>query len=214
MKTVVLAVLTAVAVTGGACSSTRATDTPVEITKAPAPASAPATTALGSPSPAFTLTDQQGRNVSLGDYAGKVVVLEWINPECPTVQRHAKARTMATLAQKYGDQGVVWLGVNSTSHMGPADNRKWAEAAGLTYPILDDHTGQVAKLYDAKTTPHMYVIDAAGKLAYQGGIDDDFDGSQKGGTNYVDRALSEILAGTRVSMSQTRPYGCSIKYAN
>jgi peroxiredoxin len=211
MKAVVFGMMVAIATFGWACSSTRATDAPVEVAKAPAPAAA---AALGSPSPNFTLTDHEGKSASLGDYAGKIVVLEWVNPDCPTVQRHAKARTMATLAEKYRDQGVVWLGVNSTSSMGAADNRRWVEASGLAYPVLDDHTGQVAKLYSAKTTPHMFVIDATGKLVYQGGIDDDVDGSKKGGVNYVDRALSEVLAGTAVSMSQTKPYGCSVKYAN
>ena len=189
----------------------------VSLASAPGPAAAPAATAaagpaaLGASAPAFALEDQTGKKVSLSDYAGKVVVLEWINPDCPFVQRHAKAGTMRALSDKYKGQ-VVWLGVNSTSYMGRDNNAKWVADHGLAYPVLDDHAGEVGRLYGAKTTPHMYVIDTSGKLVYEGAIDDDPGGSGAS-KNYVDAALTEVLAGKPVSVGQTKSYGCSVKYA-
>ena len=169
--------------------------------------------ATGSAAPAFTLEDQTGRKVSLSDYAGQVVVLEWINPDCPFVVRHAKAKTMKTLAEKYKDKGVVWVGVNSTHYMTKDHNSKWITSNELPYVILQDPTGEVGRLYGAKTTPHMYIIDKAGNLVYQGGIDDD-PNNQKGASalNYVDQALAEITSGKAVSVPQSKPYGCSVKY--
>jgi peroxiredoxin len=170
---------------------------------------------LGSPAPAFALEDQNGKKVSLSDYAGKIVVLEWVNPDCPFVQRHYKAKTMITLAEKYKAKDVVWLAINTTQYMNKDTNKQWISQHQLSYPILDDHLGQVGKLYGAKTTPHMFIIDKSGKLVYAGGIDDDPRGSKQGSAvNYVDRALEELLAGKPVSVSQTKPYGCSVKYAN
>ncbi|RMG56448.1 MAG: thioredoxin family protein [Acidobacteria bacterium] len=169
---------------------------------------------VGAPAPTFTLEDQNGRPVSLSDFTGKIVVLEWVNPDCPFVQRHYRAGTMKRLAEKYQSKGVVWLAINSTYYMGKEDNRRWIEKYKLPYPILDDHTGRVGRLYGAKTTPHMFIIDTSGKLVYQGGIDDDPRGAKNGGAlNYVERALDELLAGKPVSISQSKPYGCSVKYA-
>lgn len=169
---------------------------------------------VGAPAPTFTLEDQNGRPVSLSDFTGKIVVLEWVNPDCPFVQRHYRAGTMKRLAEKYQSKGVVWLAINSTHYMGKEDNRRWIEKYKLPYPILDDHTGRVGRLYGAKTTPHMFIIDTSGKLVYQGGIDDDPRGAKNGGAlNYVERALDELLAGKPVSIPQSKPYGCSVKYA-
>src|SRR5439155_12784012 len=98
---------------------------------------------IGSPAPVFTLEDQTGKKVSLSDFSGKVMVLEWINPDCPFVQRHYRAKTMAKLAEKYKDKGVVWLAVNTTYYMNKESNTKWISENHLSYPILDDHIGQV-----------------------------------------------------------------------
>ena len=164
--------------------------------------------------PAFTLTDQDGKKVSLADFAGKVVVLEWINWECPFVKRHHQAGTMKDLAATYAPKGVVWLGVNSTKHHDAKVNRKGIATYKLPYPVLDDHAGTVGRLYAAKTTPHMFVIDKTGAIAYQGGIDDDPRGKMKGkATNHVAAALDDLLAGKAVSTPQSKPYGCSVKYA-
>lgn len=169
---------------------------------------------VGAPAPTFTLEDQNGRPVSLSDFAGKIVVLEWVNPDCPFVQRHYRAGTMKRLAEKYQSKGVVWLAINSTHYMDKEDNRRWIEKYKLPYPILDDHAGRVGRLYGAKTTPHMFIIDTSGKLVYRGGIDDDPRGTKNGGAlNYVERALDELLTGKPVSISQSKPYGCSVKYA-
>lgn len=179
------------------------------------PAATPtgAAAAVGAPAPGFSLADQTGKKISLSDFAGKIVVLEWINPDCPFVQRHARAKTMFTLASKYKDQGVVWIGINSTKYMNTENNAKWIADLSLPYIVLDDHSGQVGHSYGAKTTPHMFIIDKNGTLAYQGAIDDDPRGDGGNGVNYVDRALGELLAGKPVSNPQTKPYGCSVKYA-
>jgi peroxiredoxin len=171
------------------------------------------TAALGQPAPAFTLQDQSGNEVSLSDHAGKVVVLEWVNPECPFVVRHYKSKTMKTLAEKYQDQQVVWLAINTTSDAGPASNAKWVQSHELGYPILDDSSGAVGRAYGAKTTPHMYIIDQRGTLVYMGGIDNDPRGGNATPLNYVDKALGELLSGQPISVPESKPYGCSVKFA-
>jgi len=169
--------------------------------------------AIGAQAPNFTLEDQTGKKVSLSDFAGKIVVLEWINPDCPFVQRHANAKTMYTLAEKYGAKNVVWLGINSTNYANRDTNAKWIATNHLPYSVLDDHDGEVGHAYGAKTTPHMFVIDPSGKLVYEGGIDDDPGASKGAGAlNFVDRALDELTSGKAVSTPQSRPYGCSVKY--
>jgi len=163
--------------------------------------------------PAFTLEDVNGAKVSLSDSAGKIVVLEWANPGCPIWLRVHKAGTFKALAEKYKDKGVVWLAINSTHTSDREKNRKFAEAEKLPYPYLDDHAGSVGRAYGAKTTPHMFVIDKDGRLAYQGAIDDNPSGRKENPLNYVDQALTELLAGKAVSVPKTEPYGCSVKYA-
>ena len=168
-----------------------------------------ASVSAASPAPAFSLEDQDGKAVNLADLKGKIVVLEWTNPDCPFVQRHYQAdtMTMTKLASKYKDSGVVWLAINSTNYMGRDKYKAWIKEHNLPYTILDDHTGAVGKTYGAKTTPHMFVIDKVGSIAYQGAIDD-----QASKVNYVAQALEELLAGKAVSIPQTKPYGCSVKY--
>lgn len=191
--------------------TTQATGGPV----APATVEASAATAaVGAAAPAFTLNDQNGKPVSLADFAGKTVVLEWINPDCPFVQRHYKAKTFSTLADKYRGKDVVWLAINTTKYATAADNAKWIASNGLSYAILDDHTGAVGRLYGAKTTPHMFVIDPKGVVQYAGAIDDDPQGGKPQPANYVDAALADVLAGKPVATPQTKPYGCSVKYAD
>jgi peroxiredoxin len=169
---------------------------------------------LGAPAPNFTAKDQEGREVSLAALRGKVVVLEWTNPDCPFVQRHYQAKTMASLADRFRDRDVVWLAVNSTHHMDPAKDRAWRSEQGFTYAILDDRAGTIGSAYGAKTTPNMFVIDRSGTLVYQGAIDDDAAGAKgTAARNYVAEALDDVLAGTPVRVAETKPYGCSVKYA-
>ncbi len=160
----------------------------------------------------FTLKDQNGHEVALSSYAGQILVLEWVNMDCPFVQRHYREGTMKTLAQKYAAKGVVWLAINSTHYATQADNKKWVQQHALPYPILDDSSGQVGRAFDARTTPDMFILQH-GKIVYQGAIDNDPSG-RKGpqAVNYVARALDEILAGKPVSIPKTRSYGCSVKY--
>ncbi len=164
--------------------------------------------------PEFTLNSFDGRTISLSDYRGKIVVLEWFNYECPFVLRHYGSRpTMIGLANKYKDKNVVWLAINSTSHTTPEANIEFAKKRKLPYPILDDRPGTVGRTYGAKTTPHMYVIDAKGSIAYQGAIDND-ERARKGPNviNYVDRALAELTGGKEVTTTDTMSYGCTVKY--
>jgi peroxiredoxin len=163
--------------------------------------------------PAFTLENVDGTKVSLSDFADKIVVLEWANPGCPIWLRVHKAGTFKALAEKYKDKGVVWLAINSTNSADKEKNKKFAETEKVPYPILDDHAGTVGKAYGAKTSPHMFVIDKHGLLAYEGAIDDDPAGEKEKPLNYVDQALTELLAGKAVSVPKTEPYGCSVKYA-
>lgn len=162
--------------------------------------------------PAFTLMNQDGKPVSLADYAGKIVVLEWTNYECPFVKHHAAVGTMKTLAAKWGGRGVVWLAINSTGHATREGDVAWIAANALPYPILEDFDGRVGHAYDALTTPHMFVIGRDGRLAYHGAIDDDRRLAGKPTLNYVEQALAELTAGRPVSVPATEPYGCSVKY--
>lgn len=178
-----------------------------------APAAYAGGAAVGDTAPDFTLPDLKGAQVTLSKIEG-VRVLEWVNPDCPFVQRHYTAGTMKKLAADYGAKGVTWLTINSTNYMTAEANQKFAEAHALTQTILLDPSGAVGHLYGAATTPHMFVIDAGGKIVYAGAIDSDPRGT--GGaavTNYVAAALDELLAGKPVTTSETTPYGCSVKYA-
>ncbi len=169
--------------------------------------------APGDKAPAFTLTDHEGREVSLADYAGKVVVLEWTNPDCPFVQRHDKQGTMKSLAAAYAEKGVVWLTVNSTHYMDREANAAYAKRLDLKVPVLVDADGTVGKLYGAVTTPHMYIVDQKGIVVYNGAIDDDPRGAKgEAVVNHVEVALDSLLAGTSVEVAQTKPYGCTVKY--
>ena len=170
----------------------------------------------GKPARPFKLTTFEGKTASLSDYRGKIVVLEWLNFECPFVKHHYdKPKTMIKLANKYKNKNVIWLAINSTSHTTPKANKEFAEKQKLPYPILDDRSGRVGRAYGAKTTPHMYIINPRGRIVYEGAIDNAPLGKVSGGQeliNYVDKTLAELTTGRRVSTGNTKPYGCSVKY--
>jgi len=164
--------------------------------------------------PAFTLKSFDGKEISLADCKGKIVVLEWINVQCPFVRYHyEQAGTMKRLADKYKDKGVVWLAIDSTSGVTDEQVKEFIAKHNITYPVLDDRAGKVGRAYGAKTTPHMFIIDKQGQIVYNGAIDNAPMGKSEGpAVNYVDKALSELLAGKSVSISNSKPYGCSVKY--
>jgi len=166
--------------------------------------------------PEFTLQSFDGKQVGLSQYRGKIVVLEWLNFECPFSRYHYQTKnTMLDLAKKYKNKNVVWLAVNSTSHTTPEANQAFAKKYKLPFPILNDKPGLVGKKYAAKTTPHMFIIDTNGRIAYDGAIDNAPSGKIKEGKeviNYVDKALAELTSGKLVSTPSTKPYGCTVKY--
>ena len=171
-----------------------------------APATGTAKAELGKPAPDFALKDVYAKTFKLSDFKGKPVVLEWINLKCPVSKAKHADKTMQNVLKKHAQEGVVWLAIASSHFCDQEVNRVYAAEMGLAYPILHDPDGKVGTAYDAKTTPHMYVIDKAGKLVYDGAIDD------KGSTNYVDDAVKAVLAGQPVKKNKTKAYGCSVKY--
>lgn len=178
---------------------------------------------VGQPAPAFSVTDTSGKTVSLADFKGKHVVLEWVNPGCPFVMKHYSSANMQGTQKDATAKGVVWLAVSSTApeasdYKKPAELAKWMQGqkAAATATLMDDD-GKVGKAYGARTTPHMYIVDPAGTLVYAGGIDNKPSTSVAdipSSTNHVKAALAETLAGKPVSQPSTRPYGCSVKYAS
>ncbi len=177
---------------------------------------------IGKEAPAFTGIDTKGNQVSLADLRGKTVVLEWTNHDCPYVRKHYSAGNMQELQNQAAEDGVVWLSVISSApgeqgHVSPAkaDELTTSRNAAPAHVILDEK-GTIGRTYEARTTPHMYVIDAEGKLAFMGGIDDKPTADKadiEGATNYVSAALNAVKNGEPVAKSVARPYGCSIKYA-
>ncbi len=178
-------------------------------------------TAVGSPAPAFTLTDSKGKQHNLADFKGKHVVLEWVNFGCPFVKKHYESGNMQATQKKAVDQGVVWLSVCSSAkwkqgHMSAADwNEEIADRKMASTAVLIDESGEVGKTYGAKTTPHMYIVNPDGVLVYKGAIDDKPSTNKDdipGARNHVLAALDESMAGKPVSTASTPPYGCSVKY--
>ncbi|HWP81851.1 MAG TPA: thioredoxin family protein [Bacteroidota bacterium] len=173
---------------------------------------------IGKAVPEFSLTDINGKTVKLSDYKGKVVVLEWTNPNCPFVQRVYRSGIMTSVQKKYADK-VIWLTVNSTNpkhqDFETAEDLKktYTEWKATFVSMLLDPEGKIGKMFDAKTTPHMYIIDKTGTLVYAGAIDDDPRGSKSEKTNYVDAALQNLLDGKPIPVSTTKPYGCTVKYS-
>jgi len=178
------------------------------------------TVAPGETAPDFKLKDTEGKEHSLADLTkqGKIVVLQWFNPDCPFVVMHYEkgASTFIELANKYKDKNVVVLGINSGAKgkqgAGVERNQKAIKDWKINYPILMDESGTVGKSYNAKNTPLTVIIGKDGKIAYYGAIDDGHDGKGPGKNNYAAKALDEILAGKPVTTAQTKPYGCSVKY--
>jgi peroxiredoxin len=165
------------------------------------------TAELGKPAPEFELKDAFGKAFTLSEFKDKIVVLEWMNPGCPVSRgKQADKITQKTYA-KYATKGVVWLGIDSTAGQKAEGDRVYAAEAGLNYPVLLDTDGKVGHAYGASKTPHLFVIDKNGRLAYTGAIDD------KGEKNFVGAAIEDLAAGREVAKSRTEPYGCSVKYA-
>jgi peroxiredoxin len=178
---------------------------------------------VGESAPSFTATDSNGKPESLADFKGKWVVLEWTNNECPFVKKHYGSGNMQKLQKLFTGKGVTWLSVVSSApgQQGFVDGAKanalTRERGAAPSAVLLDPQGTLGRLYGAKTTPHMYVIDPQGKLVYNGAIDDkpSTDPSDvSGAKNYVSAALEQAMAGKAVAVASSAPYGCAVKYAN
>lgn len=181
-------------------------------------AAAPAlAVAVGETAPAFSLKGVDGKTYSLADYKGKVVVLEWVNPNCPFSDRHAREKTMSELVKQHGE--VVWLGINSTARehrdfLPAAEHLAYNKKNGINYAVLYDETGKAGHAYDAKTTPHLFIVGKDGKVAYNGAIDDDPPGRKAKAerVSFVGLGLNAEKSGKNPSPASTKPYGCSVKY--
>jgi peroxiredoxin len=175
----------------------------------------------GASAPDVAVSDATGKPVKVSDYRGKYVVLEWTNPECPFVRKHYSSHNMQDLQKEWGAKDVVWLSVNSTREghdefKTGAEMSAWMKAqGGSPQAVLIDGKSAAGRAYAAKTTPHMFVIDPAGKIVYEGAIDDRRSANPadaKSANNYVRAALAEAKAGKPVTVASTTPYGCSVKY--
>ncbi|MBR9813845.1 thioredoxin family protein [bacterium] len=183
-------------------------------------ASAKAT--IGQAAPGFTLTSAEGKEVSLADYSGKTVILEWTNHDCPFVKKHYGSGNMQDLQAAYTGDDTVWLSIISSApgkqgHVSPEKARELTTSRGAKPThVLFDPTGEVGRSYGAKTTPHMYVIDDAGTLlAYNGAIDSIPSANPADigkAKNYVKTAMTALAAGEKPNPATTKPYGCSVKY--
>ncbi|WP_332692745.1 redoxin domain-containing protein [Bosea sp. (in: a-proteobacteria)] len=176
----------------------------------------------GTPAPAFSVVDVDGKTQKLSDYAGKTVILEWTNHDCPYVRKHYNSATMQTLQKDMAKEGIVWLSVISSpaGEQGHVDAAKAKELSksrdAAPASILLDPKSTLARAYGAQTTPHMYIIDPKGTLAYAGAIDDrpsSSASSLSGAKSYVRQAVAELKAGKSVSQPATKAYGCVVKYA-
>ena len=176
---------------------------------------------IGQPAPAFTLTDTTGHARSLADWHGNIVVLEWFNNDCPFVGKHYGSGNMQQMQADYTAKGVVWLSVVSSAagkqgHISPEEgNEIMKQRQSHQTAMLLDSDGVVGRSYGAKTTPHLFIISPDGALIYAGGVDNIASTDQAdvpNATNFVRHALDEVLAGQPVSVSESKPYGCSVKY--
>lgn len=187
------------------------------------PSAALAAAAVGSPAPEFSGKTSEGKTVSLSDYKGKIVVLEWTNPGCPFVRKHYDGKNIQTLQKDYTAKDVIWLTLNSSAkgkqgHVeGDALKAEPAKESIASTAYIADESGQIGQLYGAKVTPHLFIIGKDGNIAYNGGID------SIGSTDaadiakaepYVKEALDELLAGKPVTNATTKPYGCGVKYSD
>ena len=177
---------------------------------------------VGKPAPDFTAKDINGKTIKLSDYKGKIVVLEAYNLDCPYCHNHFKTGAMQELQGKLTGKGVIWLlvnsaGANNPSYRSPeAAKKEWADQKIKATAWVDDHTGDVGHKYGMRTTPHMFVIDKNSVLVYQGAIDDRPSpaGDPRKARNYVRETVQKLEAGQKVEVSQTRPYGCGVKYGS
>lgn len=178
---------------------------------------------VGQPAPDFSVVDSNGKMHKLSDYKGKFVVLEWHNQGCPYVKKHYGSGNMQKLQKEWTGKGIVWLTIISSAPgkqgfvSAQEENMYLKQAGASPTAALLDPNGDVGRLYAAKTTPHMIVIDPKGTMVYNGAIDDKPTADPadlNGATNYVTAALNEATAGKPVSVSATKPYGCTVKYAD
>ena len=177
----------------------------------------------GSPAPDFKGTDSNGKTETLAQYRGKFVVLEWTNQGCPYTKKHYESGNMEALQKKWTAKGVVWLSVISSApgqqgyQTASEENSYLVRMKASPTAVILDPSGAIGRMYAAKTTPHMFVIDPQGKLVYEGAIDDQptpDPASIKNAHNYVSDALEEAMAGKPVAIPVTHAYGCSVKYGN
>lgn len=187
---------------------------------APLP-SAHAEVVVGDAAPDFTAKDSTSKDVSLNSFKGKIVVLEWFNPNCPFVKKFYKNGNMQKFQETLAAKGVVWLTVNSSAsgrsgHLSPEEAEETHKELSMkSTALILDEDGKVGKAFGARTTPHMYVIGTDGKVAYAGAIDSESSTSSDdipGATNYVLAATDALLTGKPVQVASTEPYGCSVKY--
>jgi peroxiredoxin len=176
---------------------------------------------VGSAAPDFSVADSKGKTHSLSQYKGKYVVLEWFNPDCPFVKKHYGGGNMQKLQEQYTGKGVVWLTIDSNApgfegNLTPEQaEKKMSEWKTHQTALLLDPEGKAGRVYGAKNTPHMFVINPEGKVIYEGAIDSKASPNPAdipSSTNYVKVALDESLAGKPVTTANTKPYGCSVKY--
>ncbi len=186
-----------------------------------AASSAHAAVDAGQSAPDFSLPDTAGKAVKLSDFRGRWVVLEWVNPDCPYVQKHYRSANMPGLQKEFAARNVAWLAINSTrnghpEYKTPQQMEAWMkQAGGAPTATLIDGDSRVGRLYAARTTPQMWVVDPKGQVVYTGAIDDKRStdpADVKTAKNYVRAALGEALAGKAVSTASSSPYGCSVKY--
>jgi hypothetical protein len=178
---------------------------------------------VGQPAPAFSGTDSHGNSLSLAQYHGKYVVLEWTNKDCPYTRKHYSSGNMQALQKQWTGKGIVWLTVLSSAPgqegymTAVAENTYLSQVHAQPSAAILDPEGKIGRLYNAKTTPNMFVIDPGGTLIYEGAIDNkpttDLE-DVKGAKNYVSDALENALSKKPVEPASTRPYGCSVKYAD
>ena len=177
---------------------------------------------VGKPAPDFTGTDINGKTVKLSDYRGKIVVIESYNSDCPFCRNQYKSGATQDLQKELTAKNVVWLMVDSVSPKNPSyrtpeqARAEWAEKKIAATAWIDDSSGDIGHLYDMRTTPHTFVVDASGTLVYQGAMDNHPDPVHDPRTarNYVKEAVEDLLAGKPIKVSQTKPYGCAVHYAN
>jgi len=186
-------------------------------------AAAAAQAVVGQPAPSFSAVDATAKPVSLADYKGRHVVLEWVNPGCPFVQKHYDSGNMPATQKTAVSKGMAWLAISSTAkdssdYKAPGELASWIRGKdGVPTATVMDTDGKVGRAYGARVTPHMYLIDPQGKLIYAGAIDSKPTANPadiKTATNYVSEAIGQVAAGKPLSQSTTRAYGCSIKYSS